>query len=149
MTKRIIAPRGKTPVTEGLAVGMKQYEVTCKACKEIMGYCWATDSTLKDWREFHFVQWESKKKWHGCLTPHISPVTEQLCLECCCGQDTRDFRANTTLPSRIISKIEKKNIVGRDFGNSDSKFLTKEIKKATISFKEQDTLKRHEQKKTK
>lgn len=135
MTRKIIVPEGKTPLDKEMVnrqAGMRRYEVTCKACGEVMGYCWATDNTLGDWCEFHFTQWKDGKRWHGCMTPHISPVTEQLCLECCCGQDTRDFRANTTLSARVASRIEERNRVGREFGKPDSKFLVRIVSKNVI-----------------
>ena len=113
-TKRLICPRDKK--------GMFRYKITCKNCGEVLGYCWATDNTLKDWCDFHYVCWADETEWHGCLTPHISPITEQLCLECTCGSDTRDFRANMTLPYKTTSAIELINRIGRDFGKASSYF---------------------------
>lgn len=115
---------------------MKRHEVTCRACGEVMGYCWATDDTLKDWDAFYYTQQKKGGRWYGCMTPHVSRITGQLCLECCCGEDTRDFRANTKLPTKIIDDIEKRNCVGREFNGPDSKFLTRVVKKDTMIFKE-------------
>ena len=126
-TERIICSRSKK--------GMKRYRIVCKTCGEILGYCWATDNTLKDWCDFHYTQWTDGKEWHGCLTPHVSPITEQLCLECCCGADTRDFRANMTLPISTAMEIEEENQVGRDFGTADSKFAVRTVSANVIPFK--------------
>lgn len=104
-------------------VGMKRFVITCRACGEIQGYCYATTPELLDWCDFHYVQWADTEQWHGCFTPHISPITEQLCLECACGQDTRDFRANMKLGDRTVQRMESTNSKGRLFNRSDSKFL--------------------------
>lgn len=135
MAKKIVVPMDRESFTRrlsGVEVGMAWHEITCKACRKVQGYCLATNGTLRDWDEFHYTQRNDGKKWHGCMTPHVSPITSQLCLECCCGQDTRDFRANVTLPLRIAIGIEEKNRVGREFGRFGSKFLTKAVKRDTI-----------------
>jgi len=140
MKRKIIAPEEVAPLANepaDMKAGMKRYEVICKACKKIMGYCWATDNTLRDWCAFYYVQRNDGKRWHGCMTPHVSPVTEQLCLECCCGQDTRDFRANTTLSAKVAIRVEKRNRAGREFGRPDSKFLTRLVKRDTMVLKEE------------
>lgn len=108
--------------------GMQKYKVTCNNCGDILGDCWAVDATLQDWCDFHYIQWTKGDFWHGCFTPHISPVTEQLCFECCCGQDTRDFRANMTMNEKRAIRIEDKNSVGRNLGKDDSKFLATIVK---------------------
>ncbi len=137
----ITCPRSK--------VGMKRYKITCKNCNEIQGYCWAKDSTLKDWCDFHYINWAGKHKkiknkkvdyeylWKGCFTPHISPITEQLCMECSCGQDTRDFRGNMTLAPKRAYDIEEENKIGREFGKSNSKFKVNGVANNVIPFKEE------------
>lgn len=129
-TKFIVCPRDKT--------GMKRYKITCKNCGETLGFCWATDSTLKDFCDFHYVSWSDGIEWHGCLTPHISPITEQLCLECCCGQDTRDFRANMTLPGKIAYEKEELCKIGRDFGKALSKFSTRVVSGSVLPFTKEE-----------
>jgi len=114
--------------------GMKHREITCRKCGEVVGYCWSTDETLKDWCDFHYVQWTKGYQWKGCFTPHISPITQELCIECCCGADTRDFTINRTLSSKMARKIEKENKIGRKFGTSESKFLTRVVKDTMIPF---------------
>lgn len=106
-------------------VGMTKFQITCNNCGELQGYCYASDPSLKDWCDFHYVQWTHGNFWHGCLTPHVSPITEQLCLECCCGQDTRDFRANMKLPQKIAERLEIANQIGREFNQVNSKFLVR------------------------
>ncbi len=127
--------------------GMRKRIITCKNCKDIQGYVWSTDNTLEDWCDFHYVQWtqthrvKSKSKkpvyetlWHGCLTPNVSPITEQFTLECCCGQDTRDFRANMTMNAKSAYKIEEKNKIGREFGKPNSKFTTRVVRVNMLPF---------------
>lgn len=126
-TRFIQCPRDKT--------GMKRYKVSCKSCGETQGYCWATNNTLQDFFDFHYVQWTDGERWYGCLAPHISPITEELCIECVCGQDTRDFRANMTLPFKVADRFEKSNMVGRKFGRGDSKFKTRVVGRNVLPFK--------------
>lgn len=116
---KLVCPRDKT--------GMTRFVITCANCKEVQGYLWATDATLKDWCDFHYSQWSDGERWRGCFTPHISPITEQLCLECCCGQDTRDFRANMTLPDKVALRREAVNAKGRAFNQTNSKFLVRKF----------------------
>jgi hypothetical protein len=113
-TPILVCPRDKTAMT--------RYEIICQNCGEINGYCWATDSSLEDWCDFHYSQWTDGKEWKGCYTPHISPVTQQLCFECCCGQDTRDFSPNVTLDQKIVDRVENINSIGRKFNQENSKF---------------------------
>lgn len=136
----IVCPKSK--------VGMKRYKITCNNCGETMGYCWAGDETLTDWCDLHYTSWVGKHKikkkgkvvdheylWRGCFGHHISPITEQLCWECICGEDTRDFRANMTLPGQVAHKIELKNKIGREFGKANSKFKASVVASDVIPFK--------------
>jgi len=125
--KFLTCPRDKT--------NLNRYKISCKACKETLGYCYASDSTLTDWCDFHYVQWTDGITWRGCLTPHISPITEKLCLECCCGKDTRDFRANMTLSPKKVDMIESINKVGREFGSRKSKFSVRKVASNMLPFK--------------
>jgi hypothetical protein len=124
--KFIVCPRDKT--------GMKRYQIICNNCGETLGYCWATDNTLSDWCDFHYTQWTDGTYWYGCFTPHISPVTQELCFECCCGQDTRDFKANMKLPYNVAMSIEASNSVGREFGQADSKFKVRKVSAGVLAF---------------
>ena len=121
----LVCPKNKS--------NMHRYEVVCRACSEVQGYCWATDASLNDWCDFHYVQWSDGIKWRGCFTPHISPVTQTLAFECCCGQDTRDFRANMTVSQRRAEAIEAKNAIGREFNKKDSKFIVRKVRNKVIT----------------
>lgn len=114
--------------------GLSRYEIRCKKCNQVLGYCWASDSTLKDFCDFHYVQWTNGTQWYGCFTLQISPITQQLCFECACGEDTRDFRANMTLSSKLSEAHEKVNAVGREFGNKNSKFLVRQVPDNVLPF---------------
>lgn len=116
----IECPRDKSAMT--------RYKVVCRDCGEIQAYLWATNNSLEDWCDCHYTQWHDGSKWHGCFTPHISPITEQLCFECTCGNDTRDFTLNKSLPGALAAQIEEKNKKGRAYGKQDSKFLVQEVK---------------------
>lgn len=113
----IECPRDKSKMT--------RYEIRCSACKDLQGYIWARSATLEDWCDFHYVQWTKGDVWHGCFTPHISPITEELCFECCCGNDTRDFRANMTMNERQAMLQEARNRYGRKLGRPESKFFVR------------------------
>ncbi len=120
-TGHLVCPRDKS--------SMRRYEITCKVCGQVEGYCWATNSTLADFCDFHYVNWTDGELWYGCLTPNISPITQELTLECTCGQDTRDFRANMTLSAKKAIEIERGNSIGRKFGDQKSKFKVMEVRK--------------------
>lgn len=109
--------------------GMTKYTLTCKNCNEVQGECYATDLSLSDFCDFHYMNWTDGEQWYGCLTPNISPIDQRLTLECMCGYDTRDFRANQTLSAARVEEIETENAHGRDYNQPDSKFLV-EVKRA-------------------
>ena len=104
-------------------VGMRPYEVSCGKCKATVAYCYATDPSLSDWCDLHYVCEHDGKRWYGARTVNISPVDGKLSFECCCGNDTRDFRANRQLPEKITRRIEEKNRVGRELGKHNSRFI--------------------------
>ena len=125
-TGHLVCPRDKS--------GMNRYKITCGACGDVVGFCWATDASLTDWCDFHYVQWTDGQFWYGCFTPHISPITQQLCIECACGQDTRDFRANMTLPGILAEKMENENVIGREFNSNMSKFQVGLVDSSVLPF---------------
>lgn len=108
--------------------GMERYEIRCNNCNQVQGYLWATDSSLKVWSDFHYVNWTDGNEWFGCLTPNISPITGELGIECACGYDTRDFRANMTLSPMEAVKMEDKNKEGRGFKGPDKKFTATKVR---------------------
>lgn len=107
--------------------GMHQYKLSCNKCNAVVGYVWARDEKLNDWCDFHYYNYHDRKEWIGAFGPHISPIDGKLCIECTCGNDTRDFRLNQSMPESRAVKIEKENSKGRDWGNADSKFKAEEI----------------------
>lgn len=142
---------------------LKRFNIYCNNCGAILGSCWASNESLSDWCNFHYIcgstlvekeivtlkRYEGRplKKgntygptktrklitkafgghWQGTLGVNISPVDEKLGLECCCGVDTRDFRANMTLEEDVKQRIIKRNLIGKDFGRDDSVFLSVQI----------------------
>lgn len=106
---------------------MERYKIECQSCGDLQGYAYASNPSLDDWCDFHYVQWSKGDVWHGCFTPHISPITQKLLLECCCGNDTRDFRANMTINEKVARRIEDRNAKGREFDQPDSKFVASKI----------------------
>lgn len=104
--------------------GKKKFSISCAVCGQKQGTIWAKDKTLKDWCSFRYEQWYDKEGWRGCLTPNISPVTGVLTLECCCGNDTREFLISN---HPRAAEIEIENRKGREYGKEDSKFLVKEV----------------------
>lgn len=102
------------------------WSITCSNCKRVQGYVWSNDIYLNDWANFHYYQWTDGEQWYGCFTPHVSPISGILCLECCCGADSRDFRANMT--NKEANIIEESNRVGRAWGQEDSKFKLNPIR---------------------
>ena len=99
--------------------GYKQYEVKCK-CGNDIAVLWAKDETLTEWCDLHYLCEHNKKTWKGCMAVNISPIDLTLGFECTCGNDTRDFSANTTL-----SPKDKENKIKE---NKKNKFSIKEIK---------------------
>lgn len=125
--EQLIAQMGHFECTR-TKIGLKRYEISCSVCGQVQGYCWATSPDLHDWCDFHYTQWTDGKQWFGCLTPNVSPITGQLGLECCCGNDTRDFRANVALPIREAVKKEDSNKEGREFNTKASKFTVRRVR---------------------
>lgn len=100
---------------------LSKYEVVCQNCKEVMGTVYASDKKLTEWCSFRYKCWHDKKSWHGCRTPNVSPMTGRLRVECCCGQDTREFFGKET-------ELEVRNAIGRSWGKRNSKFKLEEVK---------------------
>lgn len=124
-TPFLTCPKDKT--------NMQRYEIVCTNCNDVQGYCYALNDNLDGWCDFHYVQWTKGDYWRGCLTPHISPVTQKLLFECCCGNDTRDFRPNMTLSKTQADKLEKSAMQGRELNQRNSKFVTRKVAKKVIT----------------
>jgi hypothetical protein len=106
---------------------MEQYKVSCANCGDDIALVYATDKALTDWCDLHYTCYSDGKNWHGCMAVNISPIDSSLGFECSCGQDTRDFRANNTLPQNILDKLIEKSSVGKAFGKPSSKFKVTKI----------------------
>ena len=104
------------------SVGYKHYEIICNNCGHTLARCWAKDETLKDYFDLHYVCSTDGENWYGAMSLNLSPIDAKIGLECSCGQDTRDFRANTTLPSKKLKDKISANAIGKDFAKADSKF---------------------------
>lgn len=101
---------------------MDKYKIVCSNCGDTVAFIHATDSKLTDWCNLHYTCESDGVNWHGALAVNLSPIDSCLGFECACGQDTRDFRANNTLPPHVVRDINTRNLIGREFGKKDSKF---------------------------
>ena len=106
----------------------KEYYIQCQNCLNTVAVVYATDEKLIDYVDLHYVSETDGIYWYGCFSLNISPIDGKIGIECSCGQDTRDFRANNTLPYSEMSGKLVENLKGRDFGLSDSKFKAIEVK---------------------
>lgn len=100
----------------------KKYKVQCSNCGADIAELYAKDATLSEWYDLHYLCEHNKLKWSGCLAVNISPIDGRLGFECACGNDTRDFRSNTTLKSKDLVKKLEETEKGKDFGKVDSQF---------------------------
>ena len=101
----------------------KRYDITCTRCGENVAYVWAIDDQLNEWCDLHYICGYNKDSWFGAMAINVSPIDGKLGIECACGEDTRDFRTNRTMPP-----IQKKLMIDyvlkhRDFATPDSKFI--------------------------
>lgn len=101
--------------------GMRAFEIVCNKCKDIVAIVHAKDKTLKEWCNLHYISWHNTMKWRGCFGLNISPIDGKVGLECCCGNDTRDFRT-TMVKTKLYQKKKVENMLGRNFGKKGSKF---------------------------
>jgi len=118
--ENVTCPRDKS--------GMKQYFIMCSNCKAHVATVWSVDKIMSDYCDLHYMSTTDGEVWYGALSLNQSPINGILGIECACGNDTRDFRSNTTLPPKIKDKKIKENDRGRSFGKRNSKFKLKEIK---------------------
>jgi hypothetical protein len=127
--KWVSCPRDKS--------NMQAYKIVCKRCGEVVGLVYATDKYMSDWCDLHYVTRTDGKFWYGTRAINISPVDDKVGIECSCGNDTRDFRANTTMNPADALKIAESNMKGRDFGKKNSRFFLKEINNVRKYFERQ------------
>lgn len=103
--------------------GLKKYTIRCSTCGEKVAYCWAKNDKLEGWCDLHYICWYDKETWYGAMAVNVSPIDNRIGFECACGEDTRDYRANRTLPpiqKRLMTEYSQKH---RDFGSPNSKFI--------------------------
>lgn len=110
-----------------LALKKNKYKIMCTNCKEHVADVAADNSNLDNWCDLHYISTSYIDKngaghWKGALSINISPIDGKIGIECCCGADTRDFRANSTLPGKVVKRKIEECSKGREFGNKDSKF---------------------------
>ena len=103
--------------------GYKLYEVRCSTCGDVVAQVWATDDTLRDWCDLHYMSWHDKNTWYGAMAVNISPVDGHLGFECACGEDTRDYRANRSMPPVTKRLMIEYTMNHRDFAKPTSKFI--------------------------
>lgn len=108
--------------------GFKKYFVRCGSCGDMNAWVWAMDETLEKWCDLHYVFWHDKDHWHGCLAVNVSPIDRRLGFECACGEDTRDFRANKSLPRVVRSLLIDYSSKHRGFNHPHAKFIATKAK---------------------
>lgn len=106
--------------------GMSKFKISCNNCGADLAECWATDETLVDYCDLHYISYHDGEYWQGALGVNISPIDLKIGFECCCGEDTRDFRLKTNVPDDV-KKEKEKNLQGREFGKKDSKFKSEKV----------------------
>lgn len=100
----------------------KKYKVKCSNCNSDIAELYAKDDTLTEWYDLHYLCEHDDKDWSGCMAVNISPIDGKLGFECACGNDTRDFRANSTLKTKDLNKKLEQTQKGKEFGKIDSQF---------------------------
>ena len=91
------------------AANKNKYNIYCNKCNEHVADVAADNEHLDDWCDLHYISTsyidgDGSSKWKGALAINISPIDGKIGIECCCGNDTRDFRANSTLPGKVVKR---------------------------------------------
>lgn len=76
----------------------KKYYIICRRCNEKTAYVWADNETLENWCDLHYLCSYDRITWYGAMAINVSPIDGKIGIECTCGEDTRDFRVNKTMP---------------------------------------------------
>lgn len=100
----------------------KKYEILCSNCGDKVAYCWASDDSLSDWVDLHYLTWYNAESWRGALAINVSPIDGKLGIECACGEDTRDFRAAPHMAPLQRQLMTEYSLKHRVFGTKESKF---------------------------
>lgn len=107
--------------------GYKQYSVICARCGDQVATVWATDGTLKDWCDLHYICWHDENTWYGAMEVQISLIDEQLGFECACGEDTRDFRTAKSMSPVLRDLAANYSMKHREFNKPTSAFVATKI----------------------
>jgi hypothetical protein len=107
--------------------GYRQYAVNCVKCGDQVATVWATDSTLKDWCDLHYVCWHDEHTWYGAMEVQVSLIDEQLGFECACGEDTRDFRTAKSMSPVLRELAANYSMKHREFNKPTSAFLVTKL----------------------
>lgn len=107
----------------------KKFSINCTRCGEKVAYCFANNEALEDWVDLHYICWYDKKSWHGAMAVNISRIDGSLGFECACGEDTRDFRGNRTMPPIQKQLMVEYGMAHREFGKPTSKFIAVQVQK--------------------
>ena len=105
----------------------KRYEIKCVRCGDVVAYVWAENEKLENWCDLHYICWYNKSSWRGGRAINVAPIDGQIGIECCCGEDTRDFRAGKGMPPIQKSLMIDYTHRHRDFGLPTSTFIAVEI----------------------
>ena len=117
----ITCPRSKNK-------GYTKYIITCANCGNPVAEVYAKDKTLSDYCNLHTISETDGEHWFGCFALNLSPIDGSIGIECSCGQDTRDFRANNTLPQSKLNYMIEKTSQGRNFGVIGAKYKVTKAK---------------------
>lgn len=101
----------------------KRFNVLCGKCGDKVAYVWAKNEKLEDWCDMHYVTWYDRESWHGAMAVNISPIDQGIGFECACGEDTRDFRTNRSMPPIQRNLMIEYSQKHRDFGKGTSAFV--------------------------
>lgn len=100
-----------------------KYFITCVRCGEKIAYVWAKNDKLQDWCDLHYLSWHDKSSWYGCFEVSISKVDGHIGFECACGEDTREFRTNNSMPPIQKQLMVEYSLEHREFGTKKSAFV--------------------------
>lgn len=110
-------------VEEKQEKGFRKYDITCVQCGDPIAYVWAKDDKLIDWCDLHYICSHDKNTWYGAMAVNVSPIDGSLGFECACGEDTRDYRANQTLPRVVKTLMMEYSDKHRGFGHPNAAFV--------------------------
>lgn len=105
---------------------LKRFDILCTNCGQKVAYCYAKNDKLDGWCDLHYLCSYDPITWYGCMAVNVSKIDNHLGFECACGEDTREYRDNQTLPPIQRQLMAEYSLKHREFGTPDSKFITLE-----------------------